>query len=215
MARKDKPLAWLHGEVKTPPFGQAARIEAGYLLRELQRGTSLGMPHSRPMPAIGARCHELRGVAERETWRIIYRVDADAIVIVEVFAKKTTQTPQAVLEACRKRLKEYVMRPSKRRKLERKGWRFGTAREFLGLSEEEAAYVELRLRLADSLKNRRRRRHLTQAALARLIQSSQSRVAKMEGGDPSVSLDLLVRSLLALGASSRDLARTIAAASLH
>src|SRR3990170_3370255 len=90
VSRKAKPLAWLHGEVKTPPFGQAARIEAGYLLRELQRGTSLGMPHSRPMPAIGARCHELRVVDERETWRIIYRVDADAIVIVEVFAKKTT-----------------------------------------------------------------------------------------------------------------------------
>lgn len=107
-----------------------------------------------------------------------------------------------------------MMRPSKRRKLERKGWRVGSAREFLGLSEEEAAYVELRLRLADSLKNRRRRRNLTQAALARLIQSSQSRVAKMEGGDPSVSLDLLIRSLLALGASSRDLARTISTAAL-
>ena len=107
-----------------------------------------------------------------------------------------------------------MMHPSKKRKLERKGWRFGTARDFLGLSEEEAAYVELRLLLADSLKNRRRRRNLTQAAFARLIQSSQSRVAKMEGGDPSVSLDLLIRSLLALGASSRDLARTISAASL-
>lgn len=107
-----------------------------------------------------------------------------------------------------------MMHPSKRRKLERKGWRVGTARDFLGLSEEEAAYVELRLRLADSLKNRRRRRNLTQAAFARLIQSSQSRVAKMEGGDPSVSLDLLIRSLLALGASSRDLARAISTASL-
>ncbi len=107
-----------------------------------------------------------------------------------------------------------MMRPSKRRKLEGEGWRFGTARDFLGLSEEEAAYVELRLHLADSLKNRRRKRNLTQAAFARLIQSSQSRVAKMEGGDPSVSLDLLIRSLLALGASGRDLARTISAASL-
>ena len=107
-----------------------------------------------------------------------------------------------------------MMRPGKRRKLEEKGWRFGTAREFLGLSDEEAAYVELRLCLADSLKNRRIKRHLTQAAFARLIQSSQSRVAKMEGGDASVSLDLLIRSLFALGAKGRDLARTIAAASL-
>ena len=107
-----------------------------------------------------------------------------------------------------------MMRRSKRQKLERKGWRVGTVRDFLGLSEEEAAYVELRLCLADSLKNRRRKRNLTQTAFAKLIQSSQSRVAKMEGGDPSVSLDLLIRSLLALGASSRDLARTISAASL-
>lgn len=107
-----------------------------------------------------------------------------------------------------------MMRPSKKQKLERKGWRVGTVRDFLGLSEDEAAYVELRLRLADSLKNRRRKRNLTQTAFAKLIQSSQSRVAKMEGGDPSVSLDLLIRSLLALGASSRDLARTISAASL-
>jgi predicted XRE-type DNA-binding protein len=106
------------------------------------------------------------------------------------------------------------MRPSKRQKLERKGWRIAGVQDFLGLSDEEAAYVELRLRLADSLKNRRTRRNLTQAAFAKLIQSSQSRVAKMEGGDPSVSLDLLIRSLLALGASSRDLARTISTASV-
>ena len=106
------------------------------------------------------------------------------------------------------------MRRSKRQRLAKKGWRVGTVRDFLELSEDETAYVELRLRLADSLKNRRRKRNLTQTALAKLIQSSQSRVAKMEGGDPSVSLDLLIRSLLALGASSRDLARTISAASL-
>lgn len=106
-----------------------------------------------------------------------------------------------------------MMRRSKKRRLEKKGWRIGTAQEFLGLSEEEAAYVELRLRLADSLKSRRKKQKLSQAALARLIRSSQSRVAKMEGGDPSVSLDLLIRSLLALGASNRDLARSISAAS--
>ena len=93
--------------MKTPPFTQAARVEAGYLLRELQRGKALSLPHSRPMPAIGPRCHELRVVDQRETWRIVYRVDADAIVIAEVFAKKTAQTPLAVLETCRKRLKEY------------------------------------------------------------------------------------------------------------
>jgi phage-related protein len=105
--RKEKPLAWLHGQVKTPPFSKPARIEAGYLLRELQRGKALSMPHSRPMPGIGARCHELRVMDEGVTWRIVYRVDADAVVIAEVFAKKTAQTPAAVLEACHKRLKEY------------------------------------------------------------------------------------------------------------
>ncbi len=101
------------------------------------------------------------------------------------------------------------MRKSKRARLEAKGWRFGTAQEFLGLSNEESAYVELRVRLADSLRQRRQKRNLSQAELARLVHSSQSRVAKMEGGDPSVSLDLLIRSLLALGASARDLARAI------
>jgi predicted XRE-type DNA-binding protein len=102
-----------------------------------------------------------------------------------------------------------MMRKSKRERLEAKGWRFGTAQEFLGLSNEESAYVELRIRLADSLRQRRQKRNLSQTELARLLHSSQSRVAKMEGGDPSVSLDLLIRSLLALGASARDLARAI------
>lgn len=107
VARKDKPLAWLHGEVQSPPFSKAGRTEAGYLLRELQRGKLLSMPHSRPMPNIGARCHELRVVDEGVTWRIVCRVDPDAIVIVEVFAKKTAKTPIEVLEACRRRLREY------------------------------------------------------------------------------------------------------------
>jgi DNA-binding XRE family transcriptional regulator len=105
------------------------------------------------------------------------------------------------------------MRRDKRQKLERKGWRLGNAQDSLGLSEQEAAYVELRLRLAGSLKTRRQKRNLTQTAFARRIRSSQSRVAKMEGGDPTVSLDLLIRSLLALGASNRDLARAIGSAS--
>ena len=106
------------------------------------------------------------------------------------------------------------MRLDKKQRLAKKGWRIGSVQDFLALSDEETAYVELRLRLADSLKDRRRKQNLTQTALAKRIRSSQSRVAKMEGGDPTVSLDLLIRSLLALGASSRDLGRTIAAASL-
>jgi DNA-binding XRE family transcriptional regulator len=101
------------------------------------------------------------------------------------------------------------MRDEKRRRLEAKGWKIGAAKEFLGLSEEEVAYVELKLRLADSLKERRRRRRMTQVALAKALRSSQSRVAKMEAGDPSVSIDLLIRSLLALGTSARELSRII------
>jgi len=104
---RDKPLAWLHGEIKTPPLSPAARIVAGYLLRRLQRGDRLGMPHSRPMPTIGRRCHEPRVNDERSTWRIVHRVDEDAIVILEVFSKKTQQTPKTIIEACKRRLKEY------------------------------------------------------------------------------------------------------------
>ena len=107
MSPKDKPLVWLHGEVKTPPFSATARLEAGYLLRCLQRGDSLRMPHSRRMPSIGPRCHELRINDERQTWRLIYRVDEDAIVIAEVFSKKTAATPRQILDVCKKRLREY------------------------------------------------------------------------------------------------------------
>ncbi len=80
----DKPLVWLHGEVKTPPFSVGARVDAGLLLRRLQQGEKLSMPHSRPMPSIGKRCHELRIDDENATWRIVYRIDSDAIVILEV-----------------------------------------------------------------------------------------------------------------------------------
>jgi phage-related protein len=98
---------WLHGEVKSPPLGTAARIEMGFLLRRLQRGDALTMPASRAMPSIGKRCHELRVNDESATWRLVYRVDPDAIVILEVFSKKTATTPQAVIEAAKSRLKRY------------------------------------------------------------------------------------------------------------
>src|SRR5580700_10355638 len=102
------------------------------------------------------------------------------------------------------------MRESKRKKLAAKGWMTGSAREFLNLSSEEEANIELRLRLAAGLKMRRNSRGITQMELAQTLHSSQSRVAKMEAGDPTVSLDLLFKSLLALGISSRDLAAIIA-----
>lgn len=103
----DKPLVWLHGEVRTPPFSKAARIEAGYLLRLLQKGEALAMPHSRPIPAVGPRCHELRVRDAQADWRIVYRADSDAVVILAVFSKKTRTTPPAVIDACVRRLRAY------------------------------------------------------------------------------------------------------------
>ncbi len=98
---------WLEGEVKTPPFSTEARIEAGTLLRRLQQGENIGLPHSRPMPSIGRHCNELRVRDENRNWRIIYRIDSDAIVVVEVFAKKTGATPKNVISKCDARLKAY------------------------------------------------------------------------------------------------------------
>jgi Predicted transcriptional regulator with C-terminal CBS domains len=101
------------------------------------------------------------------------------------------------------------MRENKRKRLKARGWKVGSAKDFLGLDDQEAAFIELKLRLASSLRELRQRRRLTQIDLARALRSSQSRIAKMETGDPSVSLDLLVRSLLALGTSARQLSRII------
>lgn len=92
MLRPDQPLVWLHGDIKTLPFSAAARVEAGVL---------------RPLPSLGPRCAQLRVPDADATWRIRHRLDPDAVVILEVFSKKTTQTPQAVLETCRPRLRQY------------------------------------------------------------------------------------------------------------
>lgn len=107
MSPKDKPLVWLQGEVKTPPLSVAARLEAGYLLRVLQSGQMVAMPHSRPMPSIGRSCHKLRITDENRIWRIVYRIDADAIVLLEVFEKKTSKTPKPVIDNCKARLRKY------------------------------------------------------------------------------------------------------------
>jgi len=107
MNGEDKPLVWKHGEISTPPFSSEARIEAGFLLRNLQQGVSLSLPHSRPMPSIGKACHELRINDKNTTWRIIYHLAEDAIVILEIFAKKTNQTPKKVIQVCQSRLQEF------------------------------------------------------------------------------------------------------------
>jgi phage-related protein len=104
----DKPLAWLHGEVKTPPFSSKARLEAGLLLRRLQRGEKLSLPHSRPMPRIAPRCHQLRILDGDVTWPIVCRVDPDAVILAQVFAKRTQATPKPVVGSCRRRLSTYA-----------------------------------------------------------------------------------------------------------
>jgi phage-related protein len=105
--KKENLLIWLHGEIKTPPLSSAARIEAGYLLRKLQLGELISLPHSRPMPSIGSRCHELRIDDQNKTWRVVYRIDNDAIVILEVFEKKAQKTPLEVIETCKRRIQLY------------------------------------------------------------------------------------------------------------
>jgi len=107
MSLEDKSLVWMHGDIKSPPFSKPARLEAGFLLRLLQRGEKIGMPHSRPMSSIGKSCHELRISDDKVSWRIISRIDADAVVIAAVFSKKTGKTPRTVIEICKARLREY------------------------------------------------------------------------------------------------------------
>lgn len=102
-----KPLVWLHGEVKTPPFSRAARVEAGFLLRRLQNGELIEMPFSRPMPVVGANCHELRIDDGDVTWRLLYHVEADAIVILDIFQKQSRATPKRVIGVAQKRLRAY------------------------------------------------------------------------------------------------------------
>lgn len=102
-----------------------------------------------------------------------------------------------------------TMNKEKQKKLVKKGWKIGSAKEFLGLSNEESLYIELKIKLSSNLRKLRTEQNITQVELAKILKSSQSRVAKIETGDPSVSLDLIIRSLLALGTSKKDIARTI------
>ena len=103
-----KPLVWLHGEVKTPPFSAQARVEAGHLLRMLQEGERLSMPESRPMPSVGRNCHELRVTDGNVNWRIVYGVASDAVVVLEVFEKKSRATPKPAIDAAKRRWTQYL-----------------------------------------------------------------------------------------------------------
>jgi phage-related protein len=104
---KKKPIVWLHGEVKTPPFSTEARIEAGFLLRQLQQGVKLTIPHSKPMTSICYKCHELIVEDKNKSWRIVYRIDDDAVIILEVFEKKSQKTPKNIIDVCKRRITHY------------------------------------------------------------------------------------------------------------
>ena len=103
----DQPLVWLHGEIRTPPFSAAARAIAGRLLRRLQRRERIGMPHARPIAALGPRCIELRIADGSVDWRVVCRADPDAIVVVDVFRKTTQKIPNRVVATARDRLARY------------------------------------------------------------------------------------------------------------
>ena len=171
------------------------------------------------MLSIGIRCHELRINDQNSTWRIIYRIYTDAILILDVFEKKTNKTPKSIVDNCKQRINRFEaylkegknkLDTKKKKVLVSKGYKVGTVEEFLGLSSEESEYIELKLALSEALIKRRKKSNLTQAQLARILKSSQSRVAKMERGDPPVSVDLLVKSLLAMGVSKKSIAKAIA-----
>jgi phage-related protein len=102
-----RPVLWLRGEVKSPPFSAEARQEAGMLFRLLQEGERLGMPQAEPLPIVGSRCGTLRVRDGEHNWRIMYRVDPDAVLVLEVYAKKTRKIPNEVIERCKRRLKDY------------------------------------------------------------------------------------------------------------
>jgi hypothetical protein len=157
---------------------------------------------------------------EKTTWRIMYHVHTEAVVILEVFPKKTGKTPQKIITMCKVRLRRFraamkkaSMDAKTRKKLEKAGWTVGNAEGFLGLSPEEVAFLDMKLALVRGLRETRRDRNLTQTQVAAMIGSSQSRIAKMEGADPTVSVDLLLRALLALGVKRAHLAAIIAAES--
>ena len=112
----DKGLYWFPDRIQTPPFSFEARRETGELLRRLQRGERLSLPQSRPMPSIGPGVHELRVRDQSVYWRVVYFIGAKRIVILEIFEKKTQNTPPNVIRLCQTRLTEYIL--SEKREVE-------------------------------------------------------------------------------------------------
>jgi phage-related protein len=195
-----KQLIWLANEIKTPPFYRSVRIEVGFLLQQLLNGELPTLPMSKPMSSIDDRCHELRvnDLNNNKNWRVVYRIDDDAVIILEVFAKTTKKTPDLIIDRCQKRLRSYDPQ-----NLEANGWKSGTITEFLRLSPEEIMTIEIRLSLSKYLE-RLKQEHLIKNS------SSNPRIQKVESVDPSVSIDLLIRSLVEIGATREGIAMAIA-----
>ncbi len=201
----ERMLVWLPWHRESPPFSAAARIQLGCLLRQSQRRRFARLPSSRPRPDLGAEVFDAR-LRDRPTDRIVtYRLYRDAIVIVEVLpdAPEYRQYSWAVLT----RLRDYEER---RPHVEGTWWQVGDVVEFLQLTPEQAALVDIRVALADELSRLRSNRGWSQTDLARALGSSRSRVAKMEMPDASVSIDLFVKSLLLLGRSRVEVGALIA-----
>jgi hypothetical protein len=211
-----KRLVVLSGRITTPPFSASARREAGTLIRALQEGRLLGMPRSRPMPGIGARCHELRIVdenklADRLSRRSRHRGGGRHLSEGNAAnAGAGAGGVQEAAETLRRKPGGKPMNARKQKQLEVQGWVETDVQELFGLTDAEAAYVELTIALSNAVRARRLAMGLTQQRLAELLESSQSRVAKMEAADPSVSLDLLIRALLAMGAAPREVGAVLA-----
>ncbi len=194
-----KHLIWLANEIKTPPFYRSVRIEVGFLLQQLLNGELPTLPMSKLMSSIGDKCHELRvnDLNNNKNWRVIYRIDDDAVIVLEVFAKTTKKTPDNIIDRSQKRLGLYDPQ-----NLESAGWKIGTIAEFLKLSPEEIMTIEIRLSLSKYLE-RLKQEHLAKNP------SSNPRISKVESVDPSVSIDLLIRSLVEIGATREGIAMAI------
>lgn len=172
------------------------------------------------MPSIGSQCRELRINDENQTWRLIYHIAADAVAILDVFSKEDRRDTKRSFDELQKtpcrlhkssfgRGRKAKMNALKKVRLQRAGWVAGDAAMFLNLNPQEAQFVELKLALAAGVRQLREQRGMTQAALAKQLGSSQSRIAKIEAADRSVTVDLMMRSLLAIGATPGVIAKLI------
>lgn len=216
----EKELVWLHGEVKTPPFRASHGLRRAFCCDGYSR-----VSHCRCRTP--ARCLSSDRGAMSCVFRIRIRTGESSTGSMQMPLssqrclkrdRKPRQTPSSTHASAdwRNTIEQdrtMVMDAEKRARLEAAGFKVGTVEEFLGLSPEESALIEVRLALSTALRRRRQTLHLAQSTLAKRLQSSQSRVAKMEAGDPSVSIDLLLRALLATGATREEVGQVISAGS--